>query len=177
MPIDRAAGALDDDHLLDDALGLFDGRIDIGLERDLAAAAHALIRRDQQFRAAILDAAGERIGRKAAEDDGMDRADPRAGEHGIGRLGDHRHIDRDRVALLDALRLQHIGETADMLVQFAIGDVARLGRIVAFPDDRRLVAAGREMTIEAIHRDIGDAVLEPFDRHGARARRRCSSPW
>ena len=74
--------------------------------------------------AAILDAASERVGREAAENDGMDGADPRAGEHRVGRLGDHRQIDRDPVALLDAMRLQHIGEAADALVQLAIGDVA-----------------------------------------------------
>ncbi len=168
LPIDRAAGAFDDENFFDDSLGLLDRRIDIGLERDLLAAANALIRGDQDFRAAIADASGKRIGREAAEDDGMDGADARASEHGISRLGDHRHIDRDRVALLDALRLQHIGEAADMIVQFAIGDMERLVRIVAFPDDRRLVAAGFEMTVEAVHRDIGDAILIPFDRDPAR---------
>ena len=28
----------------------------------------------------------------------------------IGQLGDHRHVDRDAVALLDAEALQHVGE-------------------------------------------------------------------
>jgi hypothetical protein len=57
------------------------------------------------------------VGREAAEDDRMDRADARAGQHRIGRLGDHRHVDGDAVALLDAVLLQHVGEAADMLVQ------------------------------------------------------------
>ena len=60
--------------------------------------------------------------------------------------------------------LQHIGEAADLLVQFRVGDVPRDGRIVAFPDDRGLIGALRQMPVDAIHRDIGRAVLEPFDR-------------
>jgi hypothetical protein len=51
------------------------------------------------------------------------RADARAGQHGVGRLRDHRQVDGDAVALLDAVRLQHVGEAADLVVQFAIGDV------------------------------------------------------
>ena len=60
-----------------------------------------------------------------------------------GRLGDHRQVDRDPVALLDAVRLQHVGEAADLRVQLAIGDARVLGRVVALPDDRDLVAARR----------------------------------
>jgi hypothetical protein len=40
---------------------------------------------------------------EAAEDDRMDRAEPRAGQHRLQRLGHHRHVDdRDAVALFDA---------------------------------------------------------------------------
>ena len=69
---------------------------------------------------AILDAAGQAVGREAAEHHRMHRADAGAGQHGIGRFRDHRQIDGDAVALLDAVRLQHIGEAADLRVQ--LGD-------------------------------------------------------
>ena len=75
------------------------------------------------FELRVLDAAGEAFGREAAEHDGMNGADARAGEHRVGRLGDHRQVDGDAVALLDAVRLQDVGEPADALVQLAIGDL------------------------------------------------------
>ena len=53
---------------------------------------------DDELRLAIGDAAGKRVRREAAEHHGMNGADPRAGEHGVGRLGDHRQIDGDAVA-------------------------------------------------------------------------------
>ena len=107
---------------------------------------------------------GEAVGREAAEHHRMHRADARAGQHGVGRLGDHRQVDGDAVALLDAVRLQHVGELAHPLVQLAIGDLLVLGRIVAFPDDGDLVAARLQMPVDAVGRDVERAVLVPLDR-------------
>src|SRR6188508_529170 len=44
----------------------------------------------------------DRVRREAAEDHRVDRADARAGEDGVGGLEDHRQVDGDAVALLDA---------------------------------------------------------------------------
>ena len=63
-----------------------------------------------------LDPAGQRIGAEAAKNDRMDGADPGAGKHGVRRLRDHRHIENDRVALVDAEPLEDVGEPADLLV-------------------------------------------------------------
>ena len=95
----------------------------------------------------------------------MDRADARAGEHRIGRFRDHRHVDGDAVALLDAVLLHHIGKPADMLVELVVGDLLVVVGVVAFPDDGDLVAALLQMPVDAVVGDIGQAVLEPFDRH------------
>ena len=104
LHVDRGAGAAHDDDVID-AADLGEGGVGVGLQRDLAAAAHALVGGDDDVGLAVLDAAGERVGREAAEHDRMDRADARAGEHGVGRLRDHRQVDGDAVALLDAARL------------------------------------------------------------------------
>ena len=69
-----------------DAAGLVAGGVDIGLERNLAAAAQAFVGGDDDGRFAVLDAAGDRIRREAAEDHRMHRADARAGEDGIRPL-------------------------------------------------------------------------------------------
>src|SRR5262249_25671269 len=50
-------------------------------------------------------------------------------------------------------------------------DLAIMFRIIAFPDDGDLIAAVREMAINAVVRHVGDAVLEPFDRHVAQIKR------
>ena len=95
----------------------------------------------------------------------MDGADARAGEHGVGGFGDHRQVDGDPVALLDALGLEHIGKAAHLGVELPVGDLLVLGRVVALPDDRHLVAALVEMAIDAVVGDVEGAVLEPFDRY------------
>ena len=141
-----------------------DRRVGIGLERHLAAAAQAFVGGDDDFRLAILDAAGERIRREAAEHHGMDGADARAGQHGVGRFRDHRQVDGDAIAFLDVAVAQNVGEAADLVVQLLIGDVLGIFRIVAFPDDGGLVASGVQMAVDAVVGDVGGAVLEPFDR-------------
>ena len=161
-PADVAAGALDHQHLGD--IRAFGQRfVAIGLERNLFAAAHTFVGRDDIARIAILDAAGEAVGREAAEHHRMDRADARTGQHGVSRFGNHRHIDGDTVAFLDAVRLHHVGELADLAVQLFVGDARVLLGIVAFPDDRRLVATRLEMSIKAIGRGVELAVLVPLD--------------
>ena len=162
-PCDVAAGVPDDDHRLD-AAGFFGRRVDIGLERHLPAAAKTFVRGDHDLGFGVGDAAGEGVGREAAEHHRMDGADARASEHRVSRLGNHRQIDGDAIALPDAAAFQHVGETAHPIRKLGIGDVLRLRGIVALPDDRGLARALGQMPIDAIVRDIGDAVLEPLDR-------------
>jgi hypothetical protein len=57
------------------------------------------------------------------------------------------------------------------VVQLAIGDLAVVLGIVAFPDDGDLVGALRQMAVDAVLRDVGHAVLEPFDRDAMRIER------
>ena len=118
-----------------------------------------------------MDAAGKGIRRKAAEHHRMHRPDAGASEHCVGRLGDHRHIDGDPVALLNAARLQNIGHAANMLVQLTVADGFRFARIVALPQNGNLIAARLQMTIDAIGADIYLAALEPTNlRLGTEAR-------
>jgi hypothetical protein len=130
-PVDVGARAAHDDDVPDRELVRGDRLVHVGLERHLLAAAHALVGRDNERRRAILDAARERLRREAAEDDGMDGAHARAGEHRNRGLGDHRHVDRDAIAFLHAEPAQRIAEAADLLVQFPVRDTSRHRRIVA----------------------------------------------
>ena len=138
--------------------------VGVGLERNPLAAAQAFIGGDDEGRVAVDDAAGQRIRREAAEHDRMDRADAarRRAWHRPAR--DHRHVDRDAIALPDAVLLQHVGEAADVLVELAVGDLPIVIGIVALPDDRRLVAPLLQVPVDAVVGDVEHAVLEPFDR-------------
>ena len=139
-PADVSASVSDDDHGLD-ATRLFDSRVDVSLERHLAATAKALVRSNDNFGFGVRDTAREGVWRKAAEHDRMDRAYASASEHRVGRLGNHGQVDRDAVALLDSVTFQHVGEMPDLTGQLRVRDVLGLGGVVAFPDDRGLARA------------------------------------
>ena len=87
--------------------------------------------------------------------------------------GNHRQVYRDPISLFDAQRFQRIRTLANALVKLPVADVFRLPRIVTLPDDRGLVAAGLQVAIQAIARDIELSVVEPANV--TIARRRSSS--
>ena len=112
----------------------------ICLSGDDAAAPEAAVGGDEQPGLLVVDAIAQRLGAEAAEHDAVHRADARAGEHRDGQLGDERQVDGDAIALLDAERLQDVGELADFAVEIEVGQGAAIARL-AFPDERGLVAA------------------------------------
>src|SRR6516165_2806919 len=96
----------------------------------------------------------------------MNRADPGTGKHRKGSLRDHRQIDGDAVAALDAHRAEHIGEDVHLAIKLAIGDMPRLRLwIVGLPDNGDLVAALLQMPVDTIDADIERAGLEPLYGH------------
>ena len=109
----------------------------------------------------VDDAVAQRLGAEAAEDHRVHRADARAGEHGVGQLGDHRHVDADPVALLHAVGEQHVGQPADLVLELAVGDVAVLARLVAGPDDGGLVAAVLQVAVHAVEAGVEPPAREP----------------
>ena len=50
----------------------------------------------------------------------------------------HRKINRDGVALLDAPRLEHVRDGADLAEELSVGDLRALVWLVCLVDDRRL---------------------------------------
>src|SRR3546814_2964936 len=66
FPVNAAAGALHDEDRLH-ARAVLQRRVGVGLQRDLAAAAQALVGGDDAVGLAVLDASGQRVGREAAE--------------------------------------------------------------------------------------------------------------
>jgi hypothetical protein len=159
---DVAAGTAHDQHA-GHAGAVGERLVDIGLQRYFLAAAQPFVRGDDEARVAILDAAGKAVRREAAEHHRVDRADPGAGEHGKGCLGNHRQVDRHPITLAHAIGLEGVGEAAHLLVQLAIADATLLARRITFPQDCHGVALRHDMTVYAVRGDIERAILEPFD--------------
>jgi hypothetical protein len=90
----------------------------------------------------------------------MHRADTRAGQHRIGRFRDHRHVDGDAVTLLDAMLFQHVRHAADVLVELVIGNLLVDVGIVAFEDDRDLIAVCFQVPVDTV---VGNVRLAVFD--------------
>ena len=165
--VDFGAGTPDHDHVVDrksSTCDLGNGRVGVGLERHFASAAQAFVGGDDDLGLTVLDPSGERFGREAAEHDGMNGPDARAGEHRVSRFRDHRHVDGDAVALLDVAVAQDVGHPAHLVVQFLVGDVLGVLGVVALPDDRSLVGALRQVPVDAVVGGVERAVLEPLDR-------------
>ena len=110
------------------------------LERHDRAAAPSAVGGDQQIALRVVDAIAERLGAEPAEHDRVRRADPRARQHRDRELGNERQVDRDAIAALDAERLQHVRELTDLTIEIEVRQRAAIARL-AFPDERRLVAA------------------------------------
>ena len=153
--------ALDDDDVLDRRRP-FERLVGDLLERHDLAAAVAAVSRDEQLRLLVVDAVAKRFGAEAAEHDAVDGANPGAGEHRNRQLRDERHVERDAVALAHAERLQHVRKRRNFAIEIVVGQRSTIAGL-AFPDDRRLVAASApNVPVDAVDRDVQLSADEPF---------------
>ena len=163
------ADALEHDHFFHQVRPL-QRLVHVVLQGNDVSAPKAPVGRDDEVRFGVLDAVGDGLAAESAEDDRVRRAEPRAGEDRDDRLGHHRHVDGDAVALLHAQGLQTVGKPAHVVAKLPVGDAvdrpaaarpAALG--LAFPQDRRLVAApALHLQVEAVVGKVGLAADEPL---------------
>ena len=158
------AGSLDDENLIDGRRA-FDGLVGVGLHRDIElGAAHAGVLRDDGLALGVVDASHEAVRAERAEHDRVDSADPRAGEHGDGQLRDHLHVDANAVAFFDAQILQRIGGLLHLDLQLRVGVSAAFVRVVAFPNERGVVAlAIVYVAVDAVVAGVELAADEPLN--------------
>ena len=118
---------------------------------------------DNSLRCGIVDPHGQLMRREAAEDDGMDRAEAGTGQHRLKRLGHHRHVDDDAVALADALGLQRPGKACHAIAQLAIGDaLGGMGDRAVMDDGQLLSAPALHMAVDRVPAGVDHPVREPF---------------
>ena len=166
--------ALEDDAVVGLVGAAPDRRVEHRLVGDRPVRLDAARGGDDDLGRRVLDARGE-LGRgEAAEDDRVDRADPRAREHRDERLGDHRHVDDDAIALVDPERPQHPGELRDLLQELGVGQRAGGAGDGALVDEGGLVgAAGDDVPVERVVARVHRAVGEPaVERHARFVERR-----
>ena len=140
LPGDLLAGAPHDERMLE--FGRLGGRCVGGLlhRHDLAAPVEA-VGGDEDLRAAILQARGDRVGAVAGEDRDEDRAELAAGQRRRDDLRDHRHEDADAIALADAEAGERVGGLVGEGEQLGVGVAPDLA-VLALPDQRRLRRVG-----------------------------------
>ena len=112
---------------------------------------------------AVVDAVAQRFSGETAEYDGVDRADPGAGQDADRQLGNHRQVEGYPVAFLDAVFLQNIGEFADLFMELLVGEFFRFIRVVSFPDEGYLVSSFFQVPVETVVGYVQFAAVEPFD--------------
>ncbi len=135
--------------------------VDRRLQEGGLPAPPAAIRGDDELRLRVVDPARQGFGREAAEDDGVRRADAGTREHRDRELRDHRHVDRDAVALADAQRVEGAGRLLDLAVQVRIGDRPGVARL-ADPVVGDLAAeAVLDVPVDAVVADVQLAAVEP----------------
>jgi hypothetical protein len=97
----------------------------------------------------------ERLGREAAEDNGVRRPQPGAGQHRDRQLRDHAHVDPDRGPLLDAELLQAVREANDLRLEVGEGELAPVVDRLAFPVVGDLAAVPRlDVAVDAVEADV-----------------------
>src|SRR5699024_7548010 len=88
--------------------------------------------------------------------------DARAGQHGDDGFRDHRHVDDDPVAAIDALVLQHTGKAGDGVAQLDEGvDALTAGDRTVVDQRRRVAAAVIDMAVDAVVAGIEHAIRVP----------------
>ena len=170
VPVDVAAllqlpselRALQEDHVVGPVPGERDRLVHHRLVGDRPARLEPARAADDELRPRMLDARGELVRGKAAEDHRMHGADARAAEHGDQRLRNHRHVDDDPIALAHSEPSERSGESRRLLQQLPIRVLHRLVGHRAVPDERELIApAGLHVYVEGVLAGVQLAPFEP----------------
>ncbi len=119
---------------------------------------------DEDFAAGIGGAEAAGFAAEAAEDDGVDYAKTRAGQHGDGELRDHGHVDGDAVAGFEFGEVaEHGGDFVDAAVEFLEGEDDG-GFVFWFGDEdqRGFISVLGEVAVDAVVAGVEFAADEPF---------------
>ena len=132
------------------------------------AAAHAGIGRNDQHRLGIVDTGSQRTGSKTTENHRVDGADAGCGQDGEGCLGNHRHVNQNSVALLDAEVLVNRRHALDFTLQFSKAIDSLFVSFGRDEDQRAIIRTLGRMTVNRVITKIGFAIDKPLGKRWAR---------
>ena len=120
----------------------------------LRSAAHG-IRSNHNLATAVVDAVGHGVGTKPGKHHRMDGSHASTGQHGIGQLGNHGHVDAHTVAFAYTQICEHVGHTAHFIVQLAVRNMFCIFMgFVGLPNDGSFVGLIFQMAVDAVFRDV-----------------------
>jgi hypothetical protein len=138
------------------------GLVGVPLEGHALAAPPPLVLGDQHLAPHVVQPIGQGLGGEPAEDHGVGRSQPRAGQHGHGERGDHPHVDPDGGALADPDRAEPVGQTDHLVPETSVGD--RLGvalRLTLPVVGHPVPEAGSDVAVDAVVGDVELPALKP----------------
>ena len=138
------------------------GLVDGGLERAGLAAAVGAVGRDDELGLGVVDPGPQGLGGEAAEDHGVDRADPRAGQQRDDGLGNHRQVHGDPVALGHAQGLEGVRGLLHLLGELGVGVGAGVARLALEVDRHPVPVAGLDVPVQGVVRGVDLAADEPL---------------
>lgn len=160
---------LQDHALLGLVGGEFDGPVEQRLVRDDPLALDSAGGGDDHLGRGVVDAERQLARGEPAEDDRVDGADPGAGQHRDGRLGNHRQVDHDPVAASHAELGERPGEGRHLVPQPRVAVRAPGACDGGVVDERGLVAAaGFDVPVERVEADVEPSVGKPAVKGGVR---------
>ena len=94
----------------------------------------------------------------------MNGANTCTGQNRIGQFGYHGHVDTNSITFFNTLIFEYICQLAYLFVQLVVSDMCcGFLRVVGFKDNGRLLASGKQMSIDAILGYIELRPLKPFN--------------
>ena len=129
---------------------------------DLAAAV-LTVGGDEDLRAGVFHTELQRLGGEATEDEGVNRADTRAGEGENNGFGDDGQVDDHTVTLAHAQGQQTVRCLRDAALQLGVGDGFAVAGFT-FKVEGDLVSAARlHVAVHAVVGDVELTALEPLN--------------
>ncbi len=120
--MDFRAGSLHNDYLFNGRC-FRDSLIRIDFHRNIGFySAYTRILSNQEFAGRIVDTVSQGISAKCTKHNRMDGADPRARQHGDGKLRNHLLVDTDSITLSDVICFEYVGKLLHLAQEFSVGE-------------------------------------------------------
>ena len=156
------AGAVHHDHVLNVVLTRA-CLISVHLHGNDLAAAVLAVGGDENLRAGVFHAELQRLGGETTEDEGVDRANTRAGQGENNGFGNDGQVDDHTVTLAHAQGQQAVRCLRDAALQLGVGDGFAVAGFTLEVEGYLVTAARLHVAVHAVVGDVELTALEPLN--------------